>query len=278
MFVKLFQKMLDSSIWLESDSTVRVWVTLLLSMDSDGFCQFASIENLARRARVYPYLVRKAVAILEAPDPQSTTPGDDGRRIERVQGGWIVLNAKKYRDISTHRDLRKSRRLPATPDNSLQLPSTSNITPLYATKAVLEKEVEIEKEVEKNPDFDLIVLEIVNTHPKGKQYRDPIELPPILTSAVVRAVGMDGLGNVREWIKGYAASESAKYAGDPTKCFREFQYRPQFWRNSNANTAKTSKWDQIRALRQADGQDDGELAQLGSTDGSDPREGVPPRI
>ncbi len=77
MFVKLFQKMLDSSVWLESDSTVRVWVTLLLSMDSDGFCPFGSVENLANRARVRPSLTTKALERLSA-------------TVKRVSGGFVI--------------------------------------------------------------------------------------------------------------------------------------------------------------------------------------------
>jgi hypothetical protein len=148
MFVKLFQKMLDSSVWLESDSTVRIWVTLLLSMDSDGFCSFASIENLSRRSRVKPSLAAKAIAILEAPDKNSTTPDDDGRRIERVQGGWIVLNCRKYRDISSHGDLRKSRQTPeqlgATRSNSEQLGLPRDLSSNGINESVPEKEKEKE--------------------------------------------------------------------------------------------------------------------------------------
>lgn len=108
MYVKLFQKILDSSIWLEKDSTVRVWITLLASMDKEGFCAFASIENLARRARVKPCHTRSAIEILEAPDSRSANDDHEGRRIEKVQGGWVVLNAKKYREITRSGELRSS--------------------------------------------------------------------------------------------------------------------------------------------------------------------------
>lgn len=101
MYNKLFTKILDSSIWLESDSTRLVWLTLLSAMDEDGFAQFASVANLAHRARVAPEACAEAVKCLEAPDANSADPDNEGRRIERVNGGWIILNGGKYRLMVT---------------------------------------------------------------------------------------------------------------------------------------------------------------------------------
>jgi hypothetical protein len=106
MYNKLFTKILDSSIWLEDHATVRVWVTLLASMDQDGMCQFASVMNLARRANVSTEEATAAVKLLEGPDSHSFDPDNDGRRIERVPGGWIVSNSKKYRAIVTANEHR----------------------------------------------------------------------------------------------------------------------------------------------------------------------------
>lgn len=103
MYNKLFSSILDSSIWLEDSETVRVWITLLASMDEDGFCKFGSVKNLAIRANVPLAGTMKAVDILESPDEISPGQDFDGRRIERVVGGWMVLNAKKYRDMVTRR-------------------------------------------------------------------------------------------------------------------------------------------------------------------------------
>ena len=104
MYSKLFTKILDSSIWLESDSTRLVWITLLASMDEDGMCQFASGVNLARRAIVTAEQAAAALKVLESPDPHSSDRDNDGRRIERVPGGWIVLNASKYRAIVSRKE------------------------------------------------------------------------------------------------------------------------------------------------------------------------------
>ncbi len=108
MYNKLFTKILDSSIWMEDTATRLVWVTLLAAMDEEGMCLFAAPRNLAHRARIPLKDVERAVLCLEGADPDSSDPENDGRRIERVPGGWIVLNAKKYRDLVT-REVAKER-------------------------------------------------------------------------------------------------------------------------------------------------------------------------
>lgn len=108
MYNKLFTKILDSSIWLEDDATRIVWFTFLAAMDQDGFAQFASVKNLAHRARVSLDACEKALGVLEGPDSDSADPDHEGRRIERVDGGWMILNAAKYRDLVT-REVARAR-------------------------------------------------------------------------------------------------------------------------------------------------------------------------
>lgn len=110
VYNKLFTKILDSSIWLASDTTRIVWITLIAAMDEDGFCPFATVENLAARARVELKAAKKAVAELESPEPETATADNDGRRIERVPGGWLVINASKYRQMVTRLVVREQTR------------------------------------------------------------------------------------------------------------------------------------------------------------------------
>jgi len=110
MYVKLFAQLLDSSVWLESGETRLVWITLLLAMDQDGFAHFSAPANLASRARVKLKACEKAIEVLEAPDPTSSDPTHDGRRIERVPGGWLVLNSAKYRELGSEINRREKTR------------------------------------------------------------------------------------------------------------------------------------------------------------------------
>lgn len=101
MYNKLFTKILDSSIWLEATPTRIVWLTFIAVMDELGFVQFAAVGNVASRARVTLEEAHAAIAVLEAPDAESGDPDHEGRRIERVPGGWLVLNAEKHRKLVT---------------------------------------------------------------------------------------------------------------------------------------------------------------------------------
>jgi len=111
MYNKIFAKILDSSVWLESTPTRIVWFTFLAAMDETGFVQFASAANVAHRARVELAEAEAALKCLEQPDPDSSDPEHEGRRIERVPGGWMVLNAAKYRDLVTREVIREQTRI-----------------------------------------------------------------------------------------------------------------------------------------------------------------------
>ena len=110
MYVKLFSKMLYSSVWLEDDQTLRVFLTLLLKSDETGFAQFSTVENLAALARVDPIKTGQAVTILESPDSGDGSGENEGRRIERTQGGWLILNYEYYRGLATAEKERERNR------------------------------------------------------------------------------------------------------------------------------------------------------------------------
>lgn len=138
MYNKIFTKILDSSIWLETDSTRIVWLTLIAAMDETGFTQFASPANLAHRARVSLEAVDSAIKVLEGPDANSSDPDHEGRRIERVPGGWMVLNAGKYRELVTRAVIQEKTRervarhraktKPVTKCNAPVTPSNVSVT------------------------------------------------------------------------------------------------------------------------------------------------------
>lgn len=95
-FVKLHKKILTSSIWEQSPATRLVWVALLVSADPDGLVS-VSRDAVWRLANVSREEALSALEVLESPDPYSKTKSDDGRRIEEVEGGFLVLNYVKYR-------------------------------------------------------------------------------------------------------------------------------------------------------------------------------------
>ena len=98
MYVKVFASILTSTLWALDDATRLVWITLLALSDKDGFVR-ASPSGLARIANVDEEKGRAAIVTLSAPDADSGSQEYEGRRIECVPGGFLILNYKKYRDL-----------------------------------------------------------------------------------------------------------------------------------------------------------------------------------
>jgi len=72
---------------------------MLSKMDEDGFVEIGSVGVLAHLANIAPQDASEAVARLEAKH-EDTTDEFSGRLIERVSGGWIVLDHLSYSSVS----------------------------------------------------------------------------------------------------------------------------------------------------------------------------------
>ena len=98
-FTKLVPEIVMSSIWNESPEVRCVWITMLAIKDENGIV-LGTEETLARIANVTLQHVTDAIERFSSPDKHSRTPDNEGRRIAKCDGGWIVLNHGKYRDNS----------------------------------------------------------------------------------------------------------------------------------------------------------------------------------
>lgn len=106
-YIKLFSSLVTSTIWMEDDKTRIVWITMLAVADKNGEIQ-ASIPGLARIAGVPVPDVEVAIQKFLAPDEHSRTPDDEGRRIEKIDGGWSLLNHAKYRLMASKDESKTS--------------------------------------------------------------------------------------------------------------------------------------------------------------------------
>lgn len=102
-YTKLFNSIITSTIWSEDDQTRIVWITMLAIADKNGEVQ-GSIPGLARIAGVPVEACRAAITKFLSPDVDSRTKDDEGRRIETIEGGWLLLNHSKYRDMASDAD------------------------------------------------------------------------------------------------------------------------------------------------------------------------------
>lgn len=108
-FTKLFNTILDSTVWQEGLETRVVWITLLAMADKFGEVQ-ASVPGLARRAGVSLEECKAALAKFLGPDEYSRSRDHDGRRIEEIEGGWRLLNHAYYRGLESLSERREYQR------------------------------------------------------------------------------------------------------------------------------------------------------------------------
>ena len=102
-WTKLVSEIVTSSIWEEDNTTLRVWIAILATKDKNGMVQ-GCLRGLARVCNVTPEECAAALAKLEGPDPDSRTKENEGRRLQKIDGGWVVLNHFKYRNSPVGQD------------------------------------------------------------------------------------------------------------------------------------------------------------------------------
>jgi len=99
-YTKLFSSIVTSTIWTEDANTCKVWVTMLAIADKNGEVH-ASIPGLAQIAGMALSDTEAAITKFLSPDKYSRTSDDEGRRIEPIDGGWVLLNHAKYRSMAS---------------------------------------------------------------------------------------------------------------------------------------------------------------------------------
>jgi hypothetical protein len=95
-YTKLFSSIVASTIWREDDKTRIVWITML-AMKNERHIVEASVPGLSDLARVSMEECLKAIDKLSSPDKWSRNQEHKGRRIEKCDGGWRILNGEHYR-------------------------------------------------------------------------------------------------------------------------------------------------------------------------------------
>ena len=133
-YTKLFNSILASTIWREEKETKILWITMLAMADKDGMVE-ASIPGLADLARLTVKETQKALGILESPDEFSRTKDHEGRRIEPVLGGWLVLNHSKYRQKMDMDERREYLRVKKQESRDRQRQQSVNNCPETSTKS-----------------------------------------------------------------------------------------------------------------------------------------------
>lgn len=110
MYVKIFDSIIKSSIWDTDPETRITWITCLLLCDLNGNFT-ATRRYIAREANLPLDRVEAALDVLLNPDTDSTTPDDEGRRLDYCGNNtWHVVNYAKYNEIAKAETVREQTR------------------------------------------------------------------------------------------------------------------------------------------------------------------------
>ena len=147
-FTKLSSNIVASSIWQESAETKVVWITMLAMADAGGKVS-ASVLGLAHMAGVPLKATEAALETFLSPDPYSRTSDHQGRRIEAVDGGWVLLNYYRYRNTRDDADRKEYMRGYMRDYRSARKQSVNNVNNVNFCKPLLaQAEAEAEAEAE----------------------------------------------------------------------------------------------------------------------------------
>lgn len=96
----LWSQVVDSSLWEEKPSVRVMFMTMLALKDADHIVRYDAYK-LHKKAHITAEEAIEALDILKKPDTRRNMFKQefDGRRIEEVEGGWLILNGQKYRDM-----------------------------------------------------------------------------------------------------------------------------------------------------------------------------------
>ena len=95
-YFPVFADIIDSSIWEEPDFVIKVFLSMLAKKKRGGYV-WGSVFNVSRWAKKSEAETMEALRILSSPDTKRLEPQPfEGRRIQKVDGGWLIINAEYY--------------------------------------------------------------------------------------------------------------------------------------------------------------------------------------
>lgn len=104
----LWSSIVDSSLWILPDWVIKIFMTMMALKDADHVYRGTAF-NLSRRSHKTELEVLEALKILSSPDTVRAEPQDfEGRRIQAVEDGWLILNGEKYRELMS-REMKRAR-------------------------------------------------------------------------------------------------------------------------------------------------------------------------
>lgn len=109
MFGKLFPQMFEGSLVDAGWEAIVTLQQLVILANVEGVVD-KTPDWISRTTTIPLEIIAKGLAALEKPDPESRTPGEEGRRIVRVSDarswGWRIVNYEHYRNLRKEEERR----------------------------------------------------------------------------------------------------------------------------------------------------------------------------
>lgn len=106
----LWSTIVTSTLWGEAKEVKILFITMLAIKDLNGLVM-ARADGLSRLANLTYDETVEAIRVLESPDKRSEDSQQfDGRRIQKIEGGWLILNHAKYREMISREGRREYQR------------------------------------------------------------------------------------------------------------------------------------------------------------------------
>ncbi len=166
-FTKLSGTLITSTIWQEDNETRILWITMLSMADMHGRVM-ATIPGLARSAGISICHCESSLSKLMSADRYSRSKTKEGRRIVEIDGGWKLINYRKYREYRDPIKRRAQNRLAQKLYRERQK-SKPIISQGKPEKAQAEAEAEAEVEAKEVKEKDLSA-KADDTVPKPPKY------------------------------------------------------------------------------------------------------------
>lgn len=113
MYGKIFESMYDGTLAADWKAMVTFQQMIVLA-DFNGIVDYTP-PAISRRTGIPLDIIEHGIEKLEAPDPYSRTPDDEGRRIRRMDEhrpwGWYIVNYEDYKTLASRAEERERARL-----------------------------------------------------------------------------------------------------------------------------------------------------------------------
>jgi hypothetical protein len=93
----LWSTIVYSSLWDETSECVKLFITMMALKDHDHVCRYNAYQ-LAQVSKLSEIKVLEYLQVLSSPDTKRVEHQEfEGRRIQAVEEGFLILNGEKYR-------------------------------------------------------------------------------------------------------------------------------------------------------------------------------------